>query len=186
MKNILAVFALLILLTSCNQTKIAYVDMENVMKEYQGSKDIEADMKAKSEKISSEFQKINAQFQTKVQEYQKTMNTMSASAKAKKEQELMQESQYLQQQQQMIQQQFQQEGSEMIKKISEDIQKQIGDYAKKNNYDLILGTTELTRSVVYAKEQMDITHQIIESINTQVKKDSVSVKKSETKEKKEQ
>ena len=41
MKKIAVVFSLMMILTSCTQVKIAYVDLEEVMKEYEGSKKAE-------------------------------------------------------------------------------------------------------------------------------------------------
>ena len=48
--GILIVFA--ILLMSCNQTKIGYVDLEEVVKEYKGTKDAEKAMNEKSQGIN--------------------------------------------------------------------------------------------------------------------------------------
>ncbi len=167
MKKLLAVFTFLIILTSCNQSKIAYVDVEEVLKEYKGSKIAEEEMRIKSEQISLEMDQLSVQFQAKVQEYQKNMSKLSNADKAQKEQELMQEQQMIQQRQQMVQQQFQQEGNLMIGVINEEISAYIKEYAKNNNYSFILGTSLQTKAVLYGKNELNITDVIIESLNNQ-------------------
>lgn len=167
MKKLLAVFAFLIILTSCNESKIAYVNVEEVLKEYKGSKAAEEEMRLKSEQIGKEIEQLGVQFQAKVQEYQQNLSKLSDADRAKKEQELRQEQQMIQQRQQMVQQQFQQEGNEMIDGINEEIGDYIKEYAKKNNYSFILGTSKQTKTVLYGKETFDITDVIIENLNEQ-------------------
>ncbi|MEN8125885.1 MAG: OmpH family outer membrane protein [Bacteroidota bacterium] len=165
MKKLIAIFAFLMILTSCNETKIAYVDVEEVLKEYKGSKAAEEEMRQKSEKIGAEIEQLGVQFQAKVQEYQKNMSKLSATDRAQKEQELMQEQQMIQQRQQMVQQQFQEEGNERIGVINEEIEAYIEEYAQKNNYSFVLGTSKQTKAVLYGKETLDITDVIIENLN---------------------
>ena len=169
MKKLIAVFAFLIILTSCNETKIAYVNVEEVLKEYKGSKAAEEEMRLKSEKIGAEIEQLGVQFQAKVQEYQKNMSKLSATVRAQKEQELMQEQQMIQQRQQMVQQQFQQEGNEKIGVINDEIEAYIEEYAQTNNYSFILGTSKQTRTVLYGNETYDITDVIIENLNNRDK-----------------
>jgi len=166
MKKLLMLFAFSVFLISCNApSKIGYVDMDKVLKEYDGFKKAEEDMKSKSAKISADFQQANMQFQQKVQNYQKNRTKMSTKEASGLEQQLMQEQQMIQQQQQMIQQQYQQEGAQLIDKINEEIKTFIDDYAKKNSYDFILGTTSQTRSVLYGSEKSDLTQDLIDGLN---------------------
>ena len=173
MKKLLVVFIFFMILTSCNESKIAYVDVEKVLKEYKGSKAAEEEMRIKSEKIGKEIEQLGVQFQAKVQDYQQNMSKLSNADRAQKEQELMQEQQMIQQRQQMVQQQFQQEGNKMIDVINEEIGDYIKEYAQNNNYSFILGTSKQTRTVLYGKETLDITDIIIESLN---EKDSTNTK----------
>lgn len=154
------------------------------MKEYQGFKKAEEEMKTKSGKIAADFQQINMQFQKKVQDYQKKRSGMTTKQATEFEQQLMQEQQMIQQQQQMIQQQYQEEGNQIIDKVIEEIQSKIEVYAKKNGYDFILGTSRQTKSVIYGTEKSDLTEKLIEELNkdlsskqevkTEIPKDSLS------------
>ncbi len=165
MKKLITVFSIFLLLTSCNQVKIAYVDVEEVLKEYQGSKDAEEEMKTKSGKISGELDQMAMSFQQKVQDYQKNSKSLSSDAKQKKEQELMQEQQQIQQRQQMVQQQVQAEGLKMLDKINDDIDSFLEEYAKSKGYTYILGTSQQTKSVLYGDNSLDITSDIVEALN---------------------
>ena len=76
MKKIAVVFSLMMILTSCTQVKIAYVDLEEIMKEYEGSKQAEEEMKAQSEQMSRQLDQLAIPFQQKVQEYQQNQKNL--------------------------------------------------------------------------------------------------------------
>lgn len=165
MKKLVGLIALTILISSCTQVKVAYVDVEEVLKEYKGSKKAEEEMKAQSETISGELDKLAIPFQQKVQEYQRNSQNMSATARQEKEQELMQEQQMIQQRQQMAQQQVQTEGQKRIDQINEEVEEFVASYAKSNGFTFVLGTSEQTKSVLYGEESLNITEQIITAMN---------------------
>jgi outer membrane protein len=155
----------MMLMASCTQVKIAHVDVEEILKEYEGSKKAEEEMKAQSETMANELDQLAIPFQQKVQEYQKNSQNMSSSARQEKEQELMQEQQMIQQRQQMAQQQVQSEGQKKIDQINEDVEEFLEGYAKSNGYTYILGTSEQTKTVLYGEEALDITDKVIEALN---------------------
>lgn len=165
MKKLVGVLTLIFLMASCTQVKIAHVDVEEILREYKGSKKAEEEMKAQSEIMANELDQLAIPFQQKVQEYQKNSQTLSASARQAKEQELMQEQQMIQQRQQMAQQQVQSEGQKKIDKINEDIEDFLEGYATANGYTYILGTSEQTKTVLYGKESLDITEEVIAALN---------------------
>ena len=165
MKKFVTGLTLVLALASCTQTKIAYVDVEEVLKEYEGSKKAEEELNAQSEQMSIELDQLAMPFQQKVQEYQQNSQSMSASARQEKEQELMREQQMLQQRQQMAQQQVQAESQKKMDEINEEIESFLESYAKSKGYSYILGTSMQTRSVLYGEESLDITDDVIEALN---------------------
>ena len=165
MKRIIFAVGMVLMLTSCNQTKIAYVNIDEVLKEYEGSKNAEKSMREKSDQIMAELEPMMREFQTKVQEFQKNASNLSVNAKAEMEQQLMQEQQILQQRQQMAQQQVQQEGQQVYKDIDKKIDSLIASYAKSKGYTFVLGTSPSTKSIVYGDETMNITDEVIEVLN---------------------
>mgnify|MGYP001033914355 CR=1 FL=1 len=165
MKKLIVAFGLLMVMSSCNQSKIAYVNVEEVIKEYEGSKNAENIMREKSQSISGDLDRLAQEFQVKVQAYQQTSGKLSANDRAQKEQELMQEQQMIQQRQQMAQQQVQQEGQKIIEEIDNEIKDFIEEYAVSNGYTYVLGTSSQTKSVLYGKEALNITDDVIDALN---------------------
>ncbi len=165
MKKLLVVFSVFLLLVSCNPIKITYVDIEEVIKEYEGSKEAEKEMKAESEKMAAELDQLAMSFQQKVQVYQSNSKNLSDNARREQEQVLRQEEQMIQQSQQMAQQQIQSKGQEMMKKINEEIETFLSEYAKTNSYSYILGTSNQTKSVYYGDASLNITEAVITALN---------------------
>src|SRR5210317_985340 len=116
MKKLLLV-AFVILFTSCNQTKIAYINVEDLMKGYDATKALEEKLKARQEEMTKELDSIGAPFQLKVQDYYQNANKMSAQKRAETEQALQQEQQILQARQQQAGQVLQMENQT----LSEDL-----------------------------------------------------------------
>jgi len=169
MKKIGIILVLTISLVSCTQTKIAYVDVEEIMKEYKGTKDVEAEMKVKSDKLKAELDSLVAGWETKAREYQQKAQSMSAKNRASREQILMQEQQAIGQRQQAIQQQVQAEGQESLKTLSKEVNDFVKNYAKEKGYNFVLGTTGDSGTVMYGEEKADITDDVLVQLNKSYK-----------------
>ena len=165
MKKLVVLCSMVMVLASCTQVKIAHVDVEEILKEYEGSKKAEAEMKAQSEQMANEIDQLAIPFQQKVQEYQKNQANLSASERQKQESELMQEQQMIQQRQQIAQQQVQAEGQKKIEKINDDIESFLSGYAKSKGFTYILGSSNQTKSVLYGEESLDITDEVVSALN---------------------
>lgn len=169
MKKIGIIAILAISLISCTQTKIAYVDVEEIMKEYKGTKDTEATMKVKSEKLKAELDSLVIGWETKAREYQQKAPKMSAKSRAEREQVLMQEQQAIGQRQQVVQQQVQTEGQESLKTLSKEINDFVETYAKEKGYNFVLGTSGDSGTVMYGEEKADITDDVLVQLNKSYK-----------------
>ena len=51
--------------------------------------------------------------------------------------------------------------------INEEIDSFLADYAEANGYTYILGTSSQTKAVLYGKESLDLTNEVIEALNAQ-------------------
>ena len=69
MKKLGVTLLLAVLLISCTQTKLAYVDVEEILKEYKGTKDAEKEMNKKSAEIGKELDEQAKVYQAKVTDY---------------------------------------------------------------------------------------------------------------------
>ncbi|MBJ2174134.1 OmpH family outer membrane protein [Aureibaculum sp. A20] len=170
MKNLVIVVIVALGLFSCQQSvKIAYVDVEEIMKEYKGTKETEATMKVSSDKLKAELDGLIANWQNKAKVYQEGMQKMSANARAEKEQALMQEQQQINQRQQVIQQQVQTEGQESLESLSKEINDFVKTYAEGKGYNFVLGTTGSNGTVMYGEEKADITDDVLVQLNKSYK-----------------
>ncbi|MGB5463481.1 MAG: OmpH family outer membrane protein [Aureibaculum sp.] len=165
MKKYVLIFVVTISLLSCTQTKIAYVDVEELMKEYKGTKDAESSIKGKSDILRAELDSLIVGWETKAREYQQKAPGMSTKLKAEREQVLMQEQQSINQRQQIIQQEVQLEGQESLKVLSKEINDFVKEYAKEKGYNFVLGTTGDNGTVMYGEEKADITDDVLVQLN---------------------
>lgn len=169
MKKLLLVVLIAAGLTSCTEQKTAYVDTTKVIKEYREMKEVEAEFTSKSDKVKGELDSLAASFQKEVQEYQAGMNAMSTEERQAKEQELMAKQQTIQQQQQMMGNQLRQESDVVIDSIVNKVKEYVKEYGKDNDYTYIFGSNE-SANIMYAKDGLDITEEILEKLNENYKK----------------
>ena len=151
-------------LISCNEQKTAYVDTTKLIQEYKEMKDVESDFNTKSDLVRKELDSAAKEFQVEVQEYQKNMNSMSQSQRQAKEQELMQKNQMLQQQQQLRGGKLREESDAAIDSIVTKVKDFVKGYGEENGYTYIFGSNE-SANIMYAKEGLDITEEVLEDLN---------------------
>lgn len=172
MKNLVIVVIVALGLLSCQESvKIAYVDVEEIMKEYKGTKETEATMKVKSDKLKAELDSLIGNWQNRAKIYQDNAQKMSAKARAEREQVLMQEQQQINQRQQTIQQQVQAEGQESLQALSKEINDFVKTYAKEKGYNFVLGTTGSNGTVMYGDESADVTDDVLVQLNKSYKRE---------------
>lgn len=163
MKKLLLV-AFVIVLSSCNQTKIAYINVEDLMKDYEGTKALEETLKGKQEVMAKELDSVSAPFQVKVQEYYKNAPSMSTQQRAEAEQALQQENQVLQARQQQAGQALQQENQTLSEAITKKVDSFVTIYAKSKGLNLVLGTSG-NGTVMYGDDNLNVTSAILEVLN---------------------
>lgn len=182
MKKIILSLAVVGTLMSCSQDKTAYVDNTVLIQDYYKMKTTEARFEKKSQALSDELDSVAGEFQKEVQEYQEGMNRMSAKQKEERQSELMQKQQMLQQQQQRKSQMLRQESDQAIDSLISEVKDFVGDYGKEKGYSYIFGSNE-SANIMYAKEGLDITEDILEKLNAgQETKKEATTEESTTKE----
>lgn len=163
MKKILLLLTLIFSLASCTQ-KIAFVDVEQLMKGYDETKAMEADLKAKQDKLKFSLDSLALGFQQRVQDYERKMGSMSPQSRQQIEQKLRQEQQQIQGQQQQASQMLQQISQESFEALSKKVDSFVEIYAKDKGYKMILGTNG-KGTVMYGDEKLDVTEQVLEKLN---------------------
>lgn len=173
MKKGIFVLGLAGLLFSCNNNtntaattefKTAYIDSSKLMTEYQEVKDIESKYKIKSEEKGKAFEGEIAQFQREVQNFQANAAEKGQAWAQQKGGELQRREQQLQVKQQTIFQELQAESTKEMDSIVKKVKSHIADYAKKKNLDYVFNTEEAS-TVIYGKDEYNITEDIIKELN---------------------
>jgi len=189
MKKIIVCVAMAVAIVSCNKTtdakdfKTAYIDTNKLLEESTEAKDL----KAKYEDIASEK---DSRIKVEVDKLEAEKNAFQANAQKngqawaqQKYGELQQREQQIQYAQQSVIQQLQgQHGAEMDSLVTK-YKKVFKEYGKDKGYDYVFGTGEAA-TVLYAKDQYDITKEIIKLVNDKYK--SVGKKEEKPADKKEE
>lgn len=163
MKKTLLLLTVIFSLASCTQ-KIAFVDVEQLMKGYEETKVMEADLKTKQDKLKFSLDSLALGFQQKVQDYEQKAGGMSSQNRNQIEQKLRQEQQQIQGQQQQASQLLQQISQESFEKLTKKVDSFVAIYAKDKGYKMILGTNG-KGTVMYGDEKLDVTEEVLEKLN---------------------
>ncbi len=168
MKKVVALVAV-ILLASCQQNKIGFVDNIKVMDAYQEKQDVEAKFKTKAEALNKKRDSISQAFQIEVQAFQARAQRM-AQQKAQEEYGVIQQrGQFMGQQLQQEEQQLQAAGQVEMDSVVSVVREKIKEYGKTNGYTYILGGGN-GGSVLYGAEAQDLTQEMIKILNEEYKK----------------
>ena len=171
MKNIIIGLLILVALTSCQQSeKFGFVDSGEVINNYQEKLDIEEKYKVRNETLKRRTDSISQAFQLEAQDFQIKSRSMSQKKAQEMYDQLLQKQQLLQQQIQFEEQQLQQAFNVEIDSAIVKFKDYVNGYGSKNGYTYIFGTSENSNSVLYGKEQDDLTKIILDSLNAEYSK----------------
>jgi outer membrane chaperone skp len=168
LKKIIVVATALLSLTAC-QDKIAFVNNTKLLDDYQEKKDIEATLKKQVDAYQLKRDSISKAFQAEAQAFDAQSKTLPQNVAQKKYNELMQKSQILQQHLQQEEMRIQQESQSQMDSLLSKVKKTIKEYGKDKGYSFILGAND-GGSVLYGKDNKDITEDVVKYLNSKYKK----------------
>jgi len=186
MKKTVILFALAISIMSCNKTtetkdfKTAYIDTSKLMEESTEAKDIEAKYKDKSKVMGSQLEAEVNRFKSEAASFKQNAAANGQAWAQQKGAELQQREQQLNYAQQAMLQQLQQESGVEMDSLVKTYKKIIKDFGKEKGYDYIYGTGD-AQSILYAKDNYDITKEVIKLVNDKYKSTDKKEEKTETK-----
>lgn len=173
MKRILLFLAISVSLISCNNNnspaaakefKTAYIDTSKLLEEYTKAKDIEAKYKTKSDVMGKELQTEVARFKAEASSFQKNAQAKGQAWAQENGERLQKKEQELRYAQDSMLQQLQQESGAEMDSLVKNVKSFIKQYGKEKGYDYIYATGEAV-SILYAKDQYDITAEIVKVLN---------------------
>lgn len=144
-------------------SKVAYVNSASLLQQYKGA--IEAGKRLEEEgkkwednihTLQAELDSLNFLFANQSELWSLTKKKDVATYARKKEQDLNRYSQAVQQKAAARQQ-------ELLAPVLSEINNAVADYARENNYSMVLGTIE--GNIVYADNAVDITDAVLTHLN---------------------
>lgn len=163
-------FAFIVLgLTSCQQSKIGYVDNVRLMDEYQEKMDVEAGFKVKADALTKKRDSISQAFQAEAQAFQTEAEKMSQDKAQEQYGQMQQRGQMIGQQLQQEDQQLQAMGQTEMDSIVSKVKKEVEAYGKAKGYTYILGGGD-GGSVLYGDDSNNLTDELVKILNDKYKK----------------
>lgn len=171
MKKVLYVALVILTFASCQQSqKIGYVDNSILINDYQEKKDFETKLQEKIVAYEKRRDSLSQSFQLEVKEAELRAKKMSQANLQKLQQEFQQKEQLISQRLQFEQQQINLESQAKNDSLIKKVKAFVKDYGNTNGYSFILGSNE-AGSVMFGKEESDLTQIILEALNAAYIKD---------------
>jgi len=174
MKKTLTLLALVFTFIACEKTtqtkefKTAYIDTSKMMEESTEAKDIEAKYKEKAKVMGGQLDAEVTRWKSEAASFQKNAQANGQAWAQQKGAELQKREQQISYAQEGMLRQLQQESGVEMDSLVKTYKKIIKEYGKNKGFDYIYGTGE-ANSVLYAKDQYDITKEIIKMVNDMYK-----------------
>ncbi len=191
MKKVIILIAVVLAFSSCEEKsggtkplKTAYVDTIKLMDDYTEAQDLDAKYKAKSKEMGKGLEEEIAKFKADASAFNTNAQLKGMAWAQQERTRLARKEQELSYAQNALLQQLQQEHGTEMDSVVKKVKKIIKDYGKEKGYDYIYSTGEAV-TILYAKDQFDITKEMIKLLNdkykSEGKKDEVSTAKTEEK-----
>ena len=164
MKNFILLFSSLLLMFSCSQNKMVYIDVGVIMKDYEGMKAFEEKMEDETVQLRKEIESLIEPYQLKVEAYYKEVGQMSEAQKSAKELDLQEEQAAINEQQDKFMQQLEDHKLKGLEAINLEIAVFVEDYAKSKGFQIVFGTLG-TETVIYGSDKLDITAEVLTELN---------------------
>ena len=156
---------LLFNLTSAEDLKINYVDIDKIISQSNAGKKMNKSIDSIIKNKNKEFQKIEDDLKKKDAEIVKQQNILSKDELNKKIQDLQKEIQNYRAEKENFRKKMAQKKLNATGQMVSNLNKILGEYANENSISLIIQK----KNIVIGKSDMDITKQILEIFNKKVK-----------------
>ena len=154
--------------TSAKEFKTAYINTSEIIEKYEKFKDEDDKFKVKSEELGRPLEAKVRAFQAEAQSFQQNAQAKGPQWAQQKGAELQQREQQLGMEQNALVQQLQQEGAVLKDTLISEVKQFIKTYGKKKGYDYVYGTGDAA-TILYAKDQYDITKDVLKELNDSYK-----------------
>ncbi len=158
----LIAFSMTHVLPALAQTRVAYVDIQRAILETDEGKQAKARLKKEFDKRQKELDRLQADLKARKEELDKQAMTMDPAKRQAKEAELQQKLLELQQRFVQLQGELSQQEKQLTERILGRMEGVLREIAVANDFDMVL---EKGATVLYAKESLDLTGELIRKYN---------------------
>ncbi len=162
--NLLLVLALAFYTFFYKAEKVAYVDSNVLLSQYQGMIDARADYSKLSSEWQARIDTLAMDVQNELKRHEKELSKMSKKEKELSEQLLRNKQQQLVNYQRAIQDKAAEEDSKMTQGVISEVNAYLEEFGKKQSYKIIFAATN-AGNILYADDAINITEEVVEGLN---------------------
>lgn len=144
--------------------KIAYVNSDTLLANYDYFKDKQAALEKKATQLQSEYENRAKGLQSEISTFQRTAGQMTINQAKAAEEDLRKKQQNLMQYQQNLSSQLMQEESKVNEELYQNVSEYLKELGKNKDFEVVLTYTKGS-GVLYADDSLDITQQVLADLN---------------------
>ena len=162
---IVAVLISGIALYQSNHTlRVAYIRSADMVYSYDGMKEAQKKYQEKMQLWQSNVDTLKLELQRNFNKYTNELNKLSAKNKLESQELLSKQQKNYTEYAQAIKEKSKIEEQKMTEGVLNQVNSFIEEYSKKQGFDLVIGTTN-SGNLLYAKQYMDITENVLKALN---------------------
>jgi outer membrane protein len=160
-------------------SSVAYINSDTVLKYYEYTKENKTKLENKGKRLEQDLKNRAMSLQNEIENYQRSRNNLTIGQAQAIEEDLGRKQQNFQMYQQSVSQELMNDQEQMSRDLYEKVTRFLSEYGQANGLQLVL-KFDPSSDVLYAKDSLDISKQVIDGLNLKYKSDQV-VKKDSTK-----
>lgn len=146
------------------QQGYVYVDAQKVVSGYKGMQDAREEFESKVMALRANLDTLKVEAETKINEYEAKKNKISARERALMEELIESKQTQYMNYQQIVDEKIQLADRELMSKVLSKVNDYVKRLGEERGYNIILAATQYG-NIIYAKEDMDITDEVLKGLN---------------------
>ena len=143
---------------------VAYIRSADMIYSYDGMKDAQKQFQDKMLAWQANIDTLRIELERNFSEYSSEVSKLSTQDKSERQKLLSRQQQNYNQYTSTINEKSKAEEQKMTEGVLNQVNSFIEEYSKEKGYDIVIGTTT-SGNLLYAKERMDITDEVLKELN---------------------
>ncbi len=160
--------------------KIAYINSDSVLKQYDYLKAEQEKFDAKGKKIEDDLKNRAQSLQTEIESYQRNVNSMTIGQAKAIEEDLGKKQQNFEMYRERVTQELLADQDKLNKALYDKVTAFLKDYGNKKGYHMVLKFNTAS-DVLYATDALDISKDVVAGLNEAYRQESGKLKAAEKK-----